>query len=386
MGGTPLPEIFLESWWKMQPYLNIIDNFDAALPYTFHYVYLGSERVLKNQLSIREKGDRAEPVYEGETTKLDKNHILSGGVLKNGVQYSAKIRVQTATDVWSDWSPEISFITLTTPVVVFDNLDDKNFVYNDDILMRGIYRQEQGEQIKTFQFTLMDQNKIALTEYPVRFPNPATPSILTERISGLTKGRLYYVGLRITTQNGIKFYVDHQFVAQYIAPAINGVVEVSNTSDSGQILVQSYLRQMLGTQTKAYIPNGDESFGWNYSYMDDDWVVIPVEKPLKFERLGMAKASDWIAKIWCKYIKNGTMLVFSRQDGGEVKITFTKHDDYITCEKEYKGIKYRTKSNVIEGLGLKEFYLYIKVVEFRIQITIEEVVRADEGTEETGNA
>lgn len=354
----------------MQPYLSIVDNFDAKLDYTFNYVYLGSERVVVNELSIREVGDSTLPIYEKQSTKLDKNHLLPCDTLKNGQAYNAKIRVKTQYDTWSDWSPEIEFLCLSTPVITFDSLDDKSYIYNDDILMRCIYRQAEGERIKTFQFTLMDQNKIALTTYPVRFPNTATPNILTERMSNLVKGRLYYCGIRITTYNGIQFYQDHQFVAQYIAPAINGVVEVNNTEDSGQILVQSYLKQLLGTQAKPFVENGDQALEWNYSYLDDEWVVIPKEKPLMFKRLGMAKASDWICKTWCQYVENGKMFVFAKQGDAPIKLTFIKYDDYIVCEKEYKGIKYRTRSNIVEGLGLNEFYLYIRVIEFRVQMTI----------------
>ena len=89
-----------------------------------------------------------------------------------------------------------------------------------------------------------------------------------------------------------------------------------------------------------------------------------------YTRLGMAKASDWITKVWCKNVLNGTMFRFAEEENGGVHINFVKHDDYITCEKEYMGVKSRTKSNVVTGLGLKEFYLYIKIIEYRVQMKI----------------
>lgn len=360
-----------DEWWlTMQPYINYIDNFDAKKDYTIEYTYLGSERILTNQLSIRENKLNSTAIYNRESTKFDKSHLVPKGTLTNGKNYIAKIRVKISETTWSDWSPEVPFICLSTPTLSFETLDNKNYIYNDDVMMNIIYRQEQGEKIETYQITLMDQNKVPITLYPVRFPNPATPNTLTERVNGLVKGRLYYIGCRVTTKNGINYFETHEFIPHYVAPSISGVINVSSQPENGQILIQSFLKQLLGTQTKPFIPDADNSEPENYVYLNDEWVVIPPDKPLMYKDLGMAKASDWVAKIWCKNIPNGTFLDFERVNNEPVGMKFIKYDDYITCEKEYLGLKSRTKSNTVIGLGLNEFYLYIKVIEFRVQMTI----------------
>ncbi|MBO1087236.1 hypothetical protein [Enterococcus mundtii] len=354
----------------MKPYLNLIENFDATQEYVVYFTYLGSSRMIRNKLSIRETNSDL-PVYERESTKFDKNHIIPAGVLQNGKSYKAKIQVmQEVGEEWTGWSPEVEFLCLSTPVITFDNIDNQKFVYNDDIMMTAIYRQEQGEKVETFQFTLMDSNKVPITEYPVRFPDLRTPSIFQERMSGLVKGRLYYVSCRVITANGINHFELKEFIPQYIAPTVNGIVQVSNQDQSGQVLVQSFLKQMLGTQAKAYVPYADDDGEWNYVFLDKNWIVIPPNMPLVFTRLGMAKSSDWVAKVWCKNIPNGLMFDFSRELGEDIHMKFYKHDDYITCEKEYLGIKSRTKSNTVKGLNLKEFYMYIRVIEYRVQIKI----------------
>lgn len=353
----------------MQPYLNPIANFDAKNDYQFTYLYLGSSRVLKNEVKIREAKDGSDPIYSRISTKFDKSHIVPKGSLENGKTYWASIRVEVDGE-FTEWSPDVSFLCLATPSLKFDSLDNENYIFNDDIMMQVIYRQEQGERIETFQFTLLDQNKQAITKYPVRIPDTTTPNVLQERMTNLVKGRLYYVGVRLRTKNGINHYEDHEFIPQFITPALEGIVVAEAQPENGQVLVQSYLKQLLGTQVKPSVPGMDVANDVAYSYWKDEWIIIPKEKPLMYTRLGMAKASDWVAKVWCENIPNGVMLDFAKEDNGHPHIKFIKHDDYITCEKELGGIKSRTKSNTIKNLKLGKFYLYIKVIEYRVQMTI----------------
>jgi hypothetical protein len=354
----------------MTPYINMIENFDAAIEYRLIYTYLGSERITTNELQIREATSGSLPLYTRKSTKFDKNHVIPKDTLVNGKTYWAKIRVQVDDTAWSDWSAENEFICLSTPTLTFDNLDDKNFIYNNNVIMSAIYRQAQGERVETYQFTLMNQNRTPITKFPTRIPDQANPNVFTERVDGLVKGKLYYVGCRITTKNGINFFDTHEFIPHFVTPSLDGILEVKSNGEEGQVLVKSYLKQLLGTQTKPFIPDAENDNSNNYTYMNGEWIIIPKEMPLMYTRLGMAKASDWVMKVWCKNVLNGIMLDFSEEFGEGIHVTFYKHDEYITCEKEYLGIKSRTKSNTVNNLKLKEFYLYVKVVEFRIEMKI----------------
>lgn len=354
----------------MQPYINLIENFDAKKEYLLTYTYLGAERITTNQVQIREAKSGSTAVYDRTSTKFDKNHTIPASSLFNGKTYWVKIRVQLNETTWSEWSAETEFVCLATPVLVFDSLDAKNYVYNNDVLMSVIYRQEQGEKVETYQFTLMDQNKTPLTKFPVRIPDVTSPNVFTERFSDLIKGKLYYIGVRITTKNGINYFDTHEFIPHFVTPSLEGIMTVKNNGDEGQVLVQSYLKQMLATQTKPFIPNAENDNSNNYTYLGEEWLIIPKEMPLMYTRLGMAKASDWVMKLWCKNVLNGLMLDFSEQEGKGIHVKFFKYDNYIVCEKEFMGIKSRTRSNVITGLKLKEFYLYVKVVEYRIEMKI----------------
>lgn len=353
----------------MYPYINIINNFDARNPYVVGYTYLGADRILTNELSIRENKPNGRSIYSRESTKFDKNHEIPQDTLKNGVSYLAKVRVKVGGK-WSPWSPEVKFLCLAEPTVTFTSLDEKNYIYNNDVLMTAIYRQAQGEKIKTYQFTLMNENKVPITKYPVRYPNENEPNILKERIGGLVKGKLYYVGCRVITHNGINHLEIKEFVPHYVAPTLEGSVQVKNQEDNGQILIQTFMKQLLGTQTKAYIPNAPNDDPMNYSYLNKEWVIIPPSMPLYFTRIGMAKAGDWVFKVWCKNVVNGTMLDFSKEFGDGIHVKIIKHDDYVIAEKEYRGIKSRVRSNIVKDLKLNPFCLYVRSVEHRIQLDI----------------
>lgn len=353
----------------VQPTLNFIDNFDAKLPYTFTYTYWGTELSSVNEVYIREQKANSTAVYDEQITNMDKNHILPADTLQNGVSYIAKIRVKL-TDGWSDWSPEVKFMCLATPNIVFNSIDDKNFVYNNELLMTATYRQEQGEKVTQFQYTLLDQRRVPITEYPVRLPDHNTPNILTEKFSGLVKGTLYYVQLTVHTAHGIIYTAEKTFTPQYISPNLAGIIHPTLKEDEGEIVIETFLKQLLPTQVKPYVPNSTTDSDNNYSFWQNDYVIIPETMPLMYTHLGMAKASDWKAKIWCQNIKNGEFLELSPELGLGQHISFFKHDDYITAEKTQGHIKARYRSNIVPNLKLGKFYLYIYVHEFRVEMKI----------------
>ena len=353
----------------VQPILNKVSNFDALKDYTFHFTYLGAERTTVNMLSIREDAKDSKPVYEQSITKFDKVHELPRKVLKNGTAYYAKLRVKIG-DNWSDWSPEQRFLCLETPHIDFDMIDSKNFVYNDDIMMSALYRQAQNEPVTNYQFTLYNQQHNTVQEFPVRVPAEHSPTRFSERVKGLIKGKLYYIAIKVITKNGIVYRQEQQFVPQYIVPAIEGIIQPKLNREDGQIIIEAFLKQLLATQAKPFIPNRPTDSDFHYTYYKNDHVIIPADNPLMFTKLGMAKASDWVAKVWCMKIPNGVFLDFAPELGNGIHVKFIKRDDYIICEKEYSGLTSRTKSNEIKGLGLGGFYLYIKVKEFRVEMKI----------------
>src|SRR5699024_9830019 len=154
--------------------------------------------------------------------------------------------------------------------------------------------------------------------------------------------------------------------------------------DDGQIVVDLFLKQLLGTSARAYIPKRKNDNADNYTYWKDDYVFVPKENPLIYTKLAMAKASDWIGKFWVMNVQNGLFLDFSPAEDRGQHIKFYKHDDYITCEKEFGQIKSRTRSNVIKDLKLRPFYMFVYVKEYRVEIKIvpDQTFKDDDWNEE----
>lgn len=369
--------------WLTQPILNQASNYDAKNSYTFTFTYLGAEHTTTNTLSIREDGPGTKPVYEKDQVSLDKNHILPAKTLNNGTAYLAKVRVKLK-DGYSEWSPEIKFTCYTTPRILFDTIDQHQFIYTNDVLMSAIYTQAQNEPVTSYQYTLYDQRHVALVKYPIRKPERKSPTRFSERVSNIKKGKLYYIGLKVVTEHGIIYEQLQEFTAQYITPSVSGIIQPTMNKDDGQIVVDLFLKQLLGTSARAYIPHRKNDNADNYTYWKDDYVFVPKENPLIYTKLAMAKASDWIGKFWVMNVQNGLFLDFSPAEDRGQHIKFYKHDDYITCEKEFGQIKSRTRSNVIKDLKLRPFYMFVYVKEYRVEIKIvpDQTFKDDDWNEE----
>lgn len=366
-----------------QPILNQASNYDAKNSYAFTFTYLGAEHTTTNTLSIREDGPGTKPVYEKDQVSLDKNHILPAKTLNNGTAYLAKVRVKLK-DGYSEWSPEIKFTCYTTPRILFDTIDQHQFIYTNDVLMSAIYTQAQNEPVTSYQYTLYDQRHVALVKYPIRKPERNSPTRFSERVSNIKKGKLYYIGLKVVTEHGIIYEQLQEFTAQYITPSVSGIIQPTMNKDDGQIVVDLFLKQLLGTSARAYIPKRKNDNADNYTYWKDDYVFVPKENPLIYTKLAMAKASDWIGKFWVMNVQNGLFLDFSPAEDRGQHIKFYKHDDYITCEKEFGQIKSRTRSNVIKDLKLRPFYMFVYVKEYRVEIKIvpDQTFKDDDWNEE----
>lgn len=222
-----------------QPTLNTVSTFDAKNERRFTYTYLGPERTTTSQLSIREDKGGSQPIYEKEQRSLDKEFILAEGTLSNGTAYLAKIRVKLDSG-YSEWSPEIKFMCLTTPKIIFDTIDQKQFIYTNDVLMSAIYTQEQNDPVVNYRFTLYDQRHVTVQSFPTNVPTSVSPTRFSQRIKGIKKGTLYYIGLLVETKHGIRYEQLQEFTAQYVSPSVSGVIQPLLNEQEGQIAVDLF--------------------------------------------------------------------------------------------------------------------------------------------------
>jgi hypothetical protein len=356
------------------PSLLSIQPFDALKGTSIYFTYTGSRQALDNNLVITNV-ETGEIVYNFEYSSFEKTHPIPPNTLNNGSVYKAKIRVKFNDGTYSPYSNEVQFRTFQTPVLDIDNIDGLGHVYNQDVTFIATYSQADGENVKTYRFSLYDENEDLIQHYPVRAPQQLNE--IVELIEGLEKGKAYFVECLIETTNGVVWTHRERFIPMYIVPSVNGLISTESDKDEGFVRINANLKQVLGTQVKGTAQNiGLEDYDSdNYEYIDDEWVVIPKNRPLIFKGLGMNRASDFVMKLWCKNVPSGTMFAeLSPVDDTGIPIKLYKYDNRIVAVKEYNGVTARYTSNVVLIPQDAEFMVYVKAIEHRLDISLKILV------------
>ncbi|HDX9663342.1 TPA: hypothetical protein ROX91_002041 [Bacillus cereus] len=353
----------------IKPSLIVIPPFDATKGASIYYTYTGSKQSLKNQLVVTDIKTNM-IVYSFEYSSFEKVHHVPPNTLENGKSYKAKIKVLLSDGGDSPYSNEVQFKTFSNPVLDIDNIDGQGYVYNSDVTFIANYNQKEGEPVKHYRFSLFDENEDLIENYPIRVPR--APNVLTEVVSGLEKGKGYFIECAIETINGVRWTHRERFIPLYIVPSVNGVINTRNDADEGTIKVTANLKQLLGTQvTGGGRTNSIGQVLDEYEYEDEEWIIVPKDKPVIFKGLGMNRASDFVMKIWCKKIPNGKkFLDLSPVDDTGIAIEFWKYADRVIAVKKYGKSVARYCSNVIVIPDSSAFMLYAKAIEHRIELSI----------------
>lgn len=351
----------------IKPIVSRIAPFDASKGTRIYYIYTGSRQTVANNILIKDK-ETGLGVYSFDYTALEKVHDLPPDVILNGKQYLASVRVKFIDETYSSFSDEVLFTTVKTPILDIENIDGLGYVYNSDVTFIAKYTQEYDEPVKTYRFSLYNEYEGLIQNYPLR--TPTDNIFLTETIRGLEKSKGYFVECVIETESGFSWSHRERFVAIYIVPSINGVVQTNVNSDEGFVKITAGLKQLLGTQVRATDPN-DTYISDNYEYEDKDWVVIPSDNPLIFRGLNMNRVSDFVMKIWCKDVPiNSMFLEISPKDDTGVPIQFWRYEDRIVAVKKHAGVASRYCSNIIPIPLNTEFMIYAKVIEHRVDLIL----------------
>jgi hypothetical protein len=355
---------------EVQPTLLAIQPWDATKGTSVYYTYTGSQQALENHLVITDLSTGA-IVYSHEYSSFEKVHHIPPNLLTNGKAYKAKIRVKHVDGTYSPYSNEVNFKVFATPVLDIESIDGQGYVYNSDVMFVATYSQSDGELVKTYRFSLYDENEDLIMNFPIRVPS--SPNNLTETVKGLEKGKGYFIECAIETVNGLVYSHRERFIPMYIVPSINGIISTVSDSEEGFIRITANLKQILGTQVKGSPKTVEvtEQLVDNYEYIDDDWIVVPQDNPVIFKGLGMNRASDFVLKVWCKDIPNNTkFLELSPAENNGIAIQFWKYQDRIVAVKELNGVRSIYCSNIVIIPTGAEFMLYVKAIEHRIDLSL----------------
>lgn len=354
---------------EVRPMLFEIEPFDATKGTSVYFSYTGSKQALENELVVTDVATE-QIVYSFTYSSFERVHHLPPNHFVNGKVYSAKVRVKASDGTYSPYSSNVQFRTFKTPVLDIVSIDGQGYVYNRDVTFEAMYTQDDGENVKSYRFSLYDENEDLIRDYPVRTIQGSND--LTEIVEGLEKGKGYFIQCSIETVNGLKYSHRERFIPMYIVPSINGVISTRNDYDEGFIRITANLKQITGTQVQGTPSVDDDGYDSNnYEYIDNEWIIIPKDRPVMFKGLGMNRASDFVMKVWCKDIPDDTkFLEVSPVDDTGIAIEFWKYKDRVLAVKRLNGAVARYCSNIVTIPAGVAFMLYVKTVEHRIDLSV----------------
>lgn len=358
----------------IKPSLQRIPVFDATKGASVYYKYTGYQQSLINNLVITNV-DTGEIVYSFDYSSFEKVHHIPPNVLTNGDRYKAKLRVKLTSGQYTEYSNEVAFRVFTTPVLDIATIDGEGYVYNQDITFLATYSQEEGEPVRTYRFKLYDQSRELIKSFQIRRAEP-NQTILDELVEGLEKNKGYFIGCEIETMNGMVYDHTESFVPLYIVPSVNGIIHTTTDSENGFVKVSSSIKQLIGTKVTGSSPTASQAEGNrsdDYTYIDNDWVVVPSGSPIRFSGMDMNRASDFVMKVWCRNLPNDKVflqMIPSKEDDQGISMTFIKKSNRVVVEKEFKGVKSRHASLPTLIPNDRDFMIYTKVVEHRIEVEV----------------
>lgn len=347
----------------MKPILLAINAFDTRTGTSVYYTFTGSSQVVSNELTITNIATGLVE-YSYEFVSYERVHHIPPNILRNGKTYSAELRVKYSDGTHSDFSNAVNFYVVSTPVLDIISVDGQGYIYNKDVTFVANYSQLEREIIKRYRFSLYNENDFLIKNYPMRYNHDGVYlESIQETITGLEKGKGYYIEVMVETEKGMYHSQKERFIPMYVTPAINGVIEAFNDKN-GFVKVESRLKQLLGTSINA-------NQYYNYKYIDGEWIVIPNEAPVLFKGLGMNRASDFVMKAWFKSVPVGEMFISLTQEDALTSIDFYRYKDRVIAKKSIDGVESVYTSNTLEAGMDDEIFMFVRVIEHRLDIFID---------------
>lgn len=302
------------------PVLKRINPFDKGQDYMFGFGYQGSNQTNKNNLIIEKVSDN-QVVYNQTQTTFSLRHVLPADTLVNGINYRAKIRVGDINNNWSQFSEYIFFWVLQSPVLEITTIDynNQNRVYNQTVNFETTYSQANSEALQSYRYLLYDNNQDLMVSFPEKFANGSLP--LTQEITGLGNGVLYYLEVKTQSVNGQQGSTGLiNFKPFYITPKLLSTLVVENAPEQGALKLNADILQLF---LKLYDGNGNEVNQFDIDYIDNDWIdmnrtdyaKLVTSEGFKIEQ------SNFTLQIWCKNIPENEVFLTLFSNNGKIKLS-----------------------------------------------------------------
>lgn len=341
------------------PIIKEIKPFPATEEYTFEFYYNGDNQAVKNNLVIEDNSDGT-VVYDSIIDTFQLSHPVTANTLTNGTEYRCKVRVADVNSNWSSFSEYEVFWVLSDPIITIDTIDENNKVYNQTVNFSSTYSQSEGELLESYRYILYDSNKNIIESFPEQFSDGSTA--LTQEITGLDNGYLYYLEVKTLSVNGQEGTSGLiQFTPQYLTPKLSATLTVENKKEQGAIRLTSQIVQLIGQIDSGTV-----------SYVNDEEIDL-TNGEVSFQDGFNMSGSDFILKLWFKDIPDN--VVFLKLVANEGYIELIKYNNCIHAFKQnYNSTnKAHFVSNQLTMNAGTPYMLYMKQINQLIGLSLQTV-------------
>lgn len=253
---------------------------DAAQDNSFEFIYYGSQSV-KNRAVIVDN-ETSETVYDTTIETLKLLHPVPSGTLENGRQYTIQIQVFDSANHSSALSEPVLFYCYSSPAFALN--DFENPYSSSSIRLNVTYAQDEGEELKAYQYLVYDYNKIQLCKSDVYYTSGSSYLYY-----GLENNREYYVRCIGETVHGFILDTGYKKVSvSYNTIPSNILFQLKNHKYSGYISIDTNMTVIgYDVENENYLFSDgsvtlwDNSITYNGGFrVDDDFVLLVDAKKL----------------------------------------------------------------------------------------------------------
>ena len=331
------------------PSIISIKAFDAELDKDIEFYYTGAQ-IVKNRAIITDN-DTLEVVYDNIVSALKLVHTIPAHTLTDGKQYLIQIQVYDADGNSSNLSDEVLFSCYSTPYFDINIPDNPYKAASIEVTLT--YAQDEGENIRSYQYQLCDHNKNIITQSDVFYIYGESHTFY-----GLENNKEYYI--RCIGESAHGFILDSGYklvnVLYNTIPA-NILFQLENHRCSGYISIDTNMA-IVGYDVENdnyYFEDGavtlwDNSITYKDGFsVDGDFVLFVDAKKLPVKTFLKAADSNFTLRImdvcgqyYCEFKLDDYVIykplpkaqistidgkLITDMDGRKIEIINTSYDD-----------------------------------------------------------
>lgn len=209
------------------PSIVSVNVFDAKYSKDVEFYYIGNQPIKNRAIVI--DNETLETVYDSTIDTLKLIHTIPENTLVNGKQYTIQIQVFDSDNNESDLSDPILFYCYSTPYFDIENIPEVYKAASIEVTL--FYSQVEGETLKSYQYILYDNNKIAISKSEILYDYGNSHIFY-----GLDNNRTYYIQCVGETTHGFSLNTEYKLVnVVYDTIPSDMLVQLENHKNSGYI-------------------------------------------------------------------------------------------------------------------------------------------------------